>query len=215
MRCFLGFELDEGCRELMRVRVEPFYNELQRSMGWPVRLVPPGNWHMTGLFFKDLGDAERAAVWQEALRNVAAGVWNDIFFPFERLSLWPEPRRPSLICIAAPEWPGAAQWPLAQRLDEEPFSKGDTAHLRAFRPHITLMRFRGGAVRPYWREWQALGDRVPAIPPTAVRFNRVSLFLSDVSPAKPIYPREYTAPLKSSQRPQDMLRRPAALMLEE
>jgi 2'-5' RNA ligase len=215
MRCFIGFELDENCRELMRVRIEPFANRLQRELGWPIRLVPPPNWHLTCLFFKDLGEAERAAVWQEVLRNVEAGVWDDLLFPFESLALWPAPRKPSLVCLAAPESPAVGAWPLSQRLEEEPFSKGDTEHLRAYRPHITLMRFRGGAVRPYWREWQAFGDRIPQIPPTAVRFNRVSLLLSDVSPTKPIYPREYTAKLKTALKPQNMLRRPAALMLEE
>lgn len=215
MRCFLGFELDEGCRELMRVRIEPFANELQRKLGWPIRMVPPPNWHLTCLFFKDLSDSERAAVWQEALRNVETGVWNDLLFPFEGLRLWPTPRKPSLVCLAAPEVPLAGAWPLLGRLDEEPFSKGDTEHLRAYRPHITLMRFRGGATRPYWREWDAFGGSIPQIPPTTVRFDRISLFLSDVAPNKPIYPRQFTAKLKSGLRPQDMLRRPATLLMEE
>lgn len=215
MRCFIGFELDENCRELLRVHIEPFATRLQKVLGWPIRIVPPGNWHQTCLFFKDLGEQERATVWQEVERNVEAGVWDDLFFRWDGLVLWPAPRKPSLICLAGPPSPAVEAWPLTRRLSEEPFSKGDTEHLRTYRPHITLMRFRGGAGRPYWREWEALGDRVPQIPPTTIRFNRVSLLLSDVSPNKPIYTREFTAKLKTALKPQNMLRRPAALLMEE
>jgi 2'-5' RNA ligase len=214
MRCFIGFELDEDCRERLRVHIEPFWDRLQRDLGWPIRMVPPGNWHQTCLFFQDLNDAERAAVWQEVLRNVEAGVWADLLFPWEGLVLWPTPRKPSLVCLAAPPSQDIAHWPLLQRLNEEPFSKGDVEHLRVYRPHITLMRFRGGAVRPYWREWQAQAKHIPQIPPTAIRYSRVSLILSDVSPAKPIYPREYTTKLKTKVSMQTMLARPASLLLE-
>jgi hypothetical protein len=57
-------------------------------------------------------------------------------------------------------------------------------------------------------------DRVPQIPPTAIRFRAVSLIFSDVSPTKPIYTREFTAPLKSKVTLQTMLRRPQSLLLE-
>ncbi len=215
MRCFIGFELDENCRERLRVYVEPFCNRLQKVLGWPIRLVPPPNWHQTTLFFKDLSEPERATVWQEVLRNVEAGVWDDLFFTWEGLVLWPAPRKPSLVCVAAPVYPAAEAWPLTQKLGEEPFSKGDGEHLRTYRPHITLMRFRGGASRPYWREWEALGPHIPQVPPTTIRYDRVSLLLSDVGPDKLIYTREFTVKLKSALKPQNMLRRPASLLLKE
>jgi 2'-5' RNA ligase len=215
MRCFIGFELDEDCRERLRIHIEPFANKLQKELGWPIRMVPPQNWHQTCLFFPDLSDGERATVWQEVLRNVEAGVWSDLLFPWEGLTLWPSPRKPSLVCLAAAPVQDQEGWPLFQRLSEEPFSKGDVEHLKVYRPHITLIRFRGGASRPYWREWQAQGSRIPQIPPTAIRYNRISMILSDVSPQKPIYPREYTAKLKSKLSTQTMLRRPQSLMLEE
>lgn len=215
MRCFIGFELDEDCRERLRVHVEPFWKRLQGELGWPIRLVPPANWHQTCLFFPDLSESERAEVWQEVLHNVEEGVWSDLLFPWEGLVLWPSSRKPSLVCLAAPPSDEVARWPLLQRLGDSPFNKGDVEHLKTYRPHITLMRFRGGASRPYWREWEALGDRIPRVPPTAIRFDRVSLLLSDVSPAKPIYTREYTAKLKSKVTLQSLLRRPASLLLEE
>jgi len=201
VRCFLALELVDTCRERLRLRMLPFARTLQNEMRWPVRLVPPENWHATLLFFRDLTDAERAEVWQEVLRNVEAGVWDDLRLPWQGLVLWPNHRRPSLICLAAPPEPQAASWPITRRVGEPPFSKGEVAHLLAYRPHISLLRFQGAASRPYSKEWKALGDDLPQIPAVAIRFNRVSLFLSDVSAERPIYPREYTAPLKVSNFP--------------
>lgn len=215
MRCFVGFELDEDCRERLRVHIEPFWKELQGGLGWPIRMIPPANWHQTCLFFEDLSDSERATVWQEVLRNVESGVWADLLFPWEGLVLWPSHRKPSLVCLAAPVTPQLGHWPLLRKLDDPPFNKGDVEHLRTYRPHITLMRFRGGASRPYWREWQALGGRVPKIPPTAIRYRSVSMILSDVSPSKPIYTREYTTKLKSNVTLKTMLQRPASLFPPE
>ena len=195
MRCFVGFELVDTCLERLRQRVEPFCGVLQKQLGWQVRLVHPGNWHLTCLFFQDLTDEERAVVWQEVLRNVSAGAWSALEFPWNGLALWPTSRKPNLICLEAPAFPQAQHWLMAAKLDVPPFSKAETAHFSEFRPHITLMRFRGVAARPYGKEWQALGPNIPQVPPSAIRFDRVSLFLGDLSPAKPTYTREYTARL--------------------
>ena len=193
MRCFVGFELVDTCAERMRQRVEPFCAQLNKEFGWQVRMVHPKNWHMTALFFQDLNDAERAEVWTEVQRNIASGAWRDLVFPWTGLALWPTPRRPNLICLEAPVYLEAAQWPLSERIGSPPLSKADTAHFAEYRPHITLIRFRGPTSRPYGKEWQAMQREIPLIPPTAIRFDRVSLILGDVTPQKPIYTREYTA----------------------
>ena len=195
MRCFVGFELVDTCVERLRMRVEPFANHLVKEVGWQVRMVHPKNWHMTALFFQDLEQAERAEVWSEVLRNVEAGVWSDMIFPWNGLALWPTARRPNLIALEAPVYPDAAQWPLASRIGEAPFNKADTTHFAEYRPHITLIRFRGPGSRPYAKEWMGLSREIPLVPPTAIRFDRVSLFLSDVSPQKPVYTREFTTGL--------------------
>jgi 2'-5' RNA ligase len=195
VRCFIGFELVDTCLERMRLRVEPFCGVLQKEFEWPVRLVPPANWHMTGLFFQDLSKEERAQVWTEVLRNVDRGSWRNLYFPWEGLALWPTPRKPNLICLAAPVAAEAQTWPLAERLETPPFTKGDTTHFREFRPHITLMRFRGPSPHPFAQDWRRIGTRIPQIPPSTIRFDRVSLFLGDTTPQKPIYTREFTASL--------------------
>jgi 2'-5' RNA ligase len=179
----------------MRQRVAPFCTLLNKELGWQVRLVNPKNWHLTALFFDDLDEVERAEVWAEVLRNVGAGAWSGLLFPWTGLALWPTPRRPNLICLEAPVYPEAAQWPLAERIAAPPFSKADTAHFAEYRPHITLMRFRGPTTRPYAKEWQAIQREIPLIPPTAIRFDSVSMILSDVKPDRPVYTREYTATL--------------------
>jgi len=195
MRCFVGLELVDTCLERLRQRVEPFCRLLIREAGWQVRMVHPQNWHLTVLYFPELDAAERAEVWAEVERNVSAGAWSTLLIPWTGLALWPTPRRPNLICLEAPVYPEAAQWPLAQRLGALPFSKADAARLTEYRPHITLIRFRGPGSRPYAREWQALQKEIPQVPPTAIRFDRVSMILSDVKPDKPVYTREYTAVL--------------------
>jgi 2'-5' RNA ligase len=196
-RCFLGFELTEESRAYLRERLLPLHRALSGERHWPVRLVPPENWHATLLFFEGLEADERAQVWGEVERAVAAGAWRTLEFAWHGLALWPAPRRPALLCVEAERFAGAAAWPLAALAEQPPYSKGDTRHLLDYVPHITVMRFRKarGARLPRPRDWEAVQPLLPAIEAQALRFDRVSLFLSTVSPAQPVYPREHTLAL--------------------
>jgi len=197
-RCFLGFELTEASRAYLRERLEPLQRTLAGAHGWPIRLVPPDNWHATLLFFPRLEPALREPVWQAVQAAVAAGAWRRLDFAWRGLALWPSPRRPALLCVEAARYEAAAQWPLAARLDEAPFNLADTQHLRSYVPHLTVMRFRKGpGLRlPKPRDWEALQPVLPAIDGAALRFDRVSFFLSTVTPERPIYPRERTLALE-------------------
>ncbi|MEE8434596.1 MAG: 2'-5' RNA ligase family protein [bacterium] len=196
-RCFLGFELSEDSRAYLRDVLPPLQRMLSEAAGWPVRLVPPENWHATLLFFKELDEAERETVWAEVELGVASGVWRGLGFQWSGLAVWPSPRRPGLICLEAPDYAPATEWPLTGLLSQHPFSKGDGHHLQSYRPHITVMRFRRGrgvrAPRP--REIEARMAEFPTIDPARVRLEAVSFFLSMVSRQNPIYPRECTVPL--------------------
>ena len=196
-RCFLGFELSEESRAYFREVLPPLQRTLSEAAGWPVRLVPPENWHATLLFFKDLDEAERGTVWEEVERSVASGVWRGLGFEWSGLAVWPSPRRPGLICLEAPEYLPASEWPLTGKLSQPPFSKGDGHHLRSYRPHITMMRFRRGreVKTPKPREIAVRMAHFPSIDPARVRLEAVSFFLSTVSQQAPIYPRERTVPL--------------------
>lgn len=205
-RCFLGFELTESSRRYLEELLTPWQGMLEAEAGWPVRLVPPENWHTTLLFFKGLEPDQRDAVWAEVARSVASGVWRGLRFDWSGLAVWPSHRRPGLICLEAPLHASAADWPLTGRLAQHPFSQGDGHHLLAYRPHITVMRFRrGGAAgsTPPGRSLRLpsppeIAERMAALPvidPARVTLAAVSFFLSTVSPERPIYPREHTLSL--------------------
>lgn len=196
-RCFLGFELTEESRGYLRERLLPLHRALSVERRWPLRLVPPDNWHATLLFFNALEADERDAVWAQVERWTREGRWGPLHFAWQRLALWPAPRRPALLCLEAEPYAAARDWPLAAELDAPPFNKGDTRHLLDYVPHLTLMRFRKSreARLPRPRDWEAVQPLLPSIEPDAVRFDRVSFFLSTVSPQQPIYPREHTVAL--------------------
>ena len=193
-RCFLGFELSDSARGYLCSVISPLHARMKDELGWPVRLVPPDNWHATLLFFGDLDQAERAKVWEVVKSSVAGGTWRGLRPDWRNLSLWPSPRRPGLVCLEAPVYEPARDWPLTGMLDAEPFCKGEGQHLRDYRPHVTVMRFRRGrgARPPYPRQWERLAGDLPPIDPQAVTLQAVSFFLSTVSPQHPIYPRERT-----------------------
>ena len=68
----------------------------------------------------------------------------------------------------------------------------DVRHLNPFRPHITLVRFRGQGgrnVAAVWPEWMA---RIPPLDPVRIAVDRVAMMLSDLTPDKPAYTREYS-----------------------
>jgi 2'-5' RNA ligase len=196
-RCFLGFELRDDSRAYLRERLLPLHRELAETRGWPLRLVPPENWHATLLFFAALDAPERAEVWRAVEADAAAGAWGALDFAWRGLAPWPGPRRPGLLCVEAGPHAAAAAWPLTARLDQPPFAKGDTQHLRSYVPHITVMRFRKGRGQrlPRPADWDAVQPLLPALDPAALRFDRISFFLSTVSPQQPIYPRERTLAL--------------------
>lgn len=193
-RCFLAFEFDAETLAYLKKQVEPAHRMLAEEHGWPVRLIRPENWHVTLLFFDGLEEDERARVWREAARAVADGAWREPAFAWQGLSLWPTPRRPSLVCLEAGQTDAGAGWPLTVAC--EPFSKGDVAHYLAYRPHATVMRLRrGGKARSLGRDWQGLRDKLPSFDAARIRCDRVSLFLSTLSREQPVYPREFTARL--------------------
>jgi len=194
-RCFLAFELSEDSRAYLAERARALHARLAGELGWPVRLVPPDNWHATLLFFDDLDPAQREAAWGPVAEGARAGAWRGLAFAWRGFALWPSPRRPSLVCLEGDEYPGTAGWPVAPLLAQEPFCRGDVAHFRRYRPHVTVMRLRRGRHRLWARDWEGLSGALPAIEPGRVRFDRVSFFLSTLSRDAPIYPRERTAPL--------------------
>ncbi len=123
-----------------------------------------------------------------------SGVWGELAFGWEGLSVWPSPRRPSLICLEAGLFPGTSAWPLP--LDREPFSLAKIENYLTFRPHATVMRFHRRWRKSVGQDWGALRERLPTFEPERIRFDRVSFLLSTLTPEQPVYPREFTAHLR-------------------
>lgn len=131
-------------------------------------------------------------VWAAVERGVAEGAWRDLRFAWQRLAVWPNLRRPGLICAEAEPHLAAAHWPVLDALDQPPFNQADTRHAGRYVPHITVMRFRRGPRLPLASAWEALPPSLPALDAARIRFDRISFFLSTVSSQAPIYPRERT-----------------------
>ncbi len=201
LRCFVGFELAAESRAYLRERVTALHGELGRRLAGPqataqpLRMVPPDNWHGTLLFFPTLGRAARDVVWQAVARGVSAGAWRDLRFAWQGLAVWPNPRRPGLICAEAKPYAPAAHWPVLDALDQAPFNLADTHHAGRYVPHITMLRFRRGRHVGLATAWAALPAALLTLDAARIRYDRISFFLSTVSAQAPIYPRERTLPL--------------------
>jgi len=194
-RCFLAFEFSPESREYLELELRPFAKHLTRDLKWDLRKVRPENWHVTLLFFEGLDSEQRAEVWQAAESLAKEGIWKNLAFEWQKFSVWPNPRRPSLICLEAALYPGAVEWPLP--LTQSPYALGRVNHLQQYRPHATLMRFHRRWRRSVGSEWEALKPDLPKIKPEKIKLDRLSLFLSTLSRDKPLYPREFTVSLEA------------------
>ncbi len=192
-RCFLAFEFAPESLAYLEEKVVELRRLLVREAGLPLRPVRRENWHATLLFFESLEAGEREQVWAEVERAAREGVWRDLAISWRGFAVWPNLRRPSLVCLEGDEFAGTAAWPLP--VDREPFSKGQLNNYLHYRPHATLMRFARRERGPVGREWRALARFLPRISPGRITFDRVSFFLSTLSAEQPAYPREKSAPL--------------------
>ncbi|MDH4121455.1 MAG: hypothetical protein OEV94_07115 [Deltaproteobacteria bacterium] len=203
MRCFVAFELTDSAREEIFSRMDRLRQVAEEVLGadgihreW--RPVRRENGHVTLLFFPGLTAPQRHAVWKQVEESVRQGVWRGLTFSWRGFSLWPSARRPNLICLEADPYPLEERWPLTQWVSQPPFCGpdglplADVRHLNPFRPHITLVRFRGQGgrnVAAVWPEWMA---RIPPLDPVRIAVDRVAMMLSDLTPDKPAYTREYS-----------------------
>ena len=191
-RCFLGFEFTPSTLDYLRERILPFHYRLVDELNWPLRLVRPENWHVTILFFEGLDTPERNKVRERMEALVSGNPLEGTAFGWKGFSLWPSPRKPSLICLEATQTTASLKWGLP--ISEPPFSKGHIHHFLEYRPHATLMRFKGKG-RAMGKDWEALKKEMPVIQPEQIRVDRISLFLSTLTREKPVYPREFTLPI--------------------
>ena len=194
IRCFVAFEFTPESLIYLQDRITRAHRLLSEDHGWPLRLIRADNWHVTLLFFDGLEEAERRQVWKEVESGVSSGAWRAPEFSWQGLSPWPSPRRPSLVCLEAEPAEASVAWPL--QVASEPCCKGNVGHYLAYRPHATVMRFRGRDGRkPLGKRWPQIQGELPTLDSERIRCDRISMFLSTLSREQPVYPREFTLPL--------------------
>ncbi|MDH3585094.1 MAG: RNA 2',3'-cyclic phosphodiesterase [Phycisphaerae bacterium] len=169
VRCFVGLPPDDVVRADLADVIEP--------VAWEgFRKVAVDNLHLT---LKFLGDVEHAMV-EPVLAAVQAIVASQEPFDLNLLGLilLPNPRRPRVLAATTDAPPALLR--LVECLEEQAVELGFRREGRAFRPHITLGRFRRAP-----RQAPQLADL--DLPDTGFRVDRVVVYESVLEAAGPIY----------------------------
>jgi 2'-5' RNA ligase len=129
MRVFVAIPVPEGLQREMLA-----WEEKYRAL--PVRWLKGKNLHVTLVppWEERPGDVPETLA---RMRSAAGGLREPIPLSFSRVRFGPDPRRPRLIWAEGETSPALAA--LSQALHRE---LGITPEARAFRPHLTLARFR-------------------------------------------------------------------------
>jgi 2'-5' RNA ligase len=179
IRSFLAFELPKEIEEIVaRTSLE------MRHHGLDVRWVRPANIHLTIVFMGDV-DPDRLTGIEAALDPVCRGQ-NPFRVALKGTGVFPNRRRPNVIWIGLAgdveemsRFRDALQDPLA--------SFGIEKEARAFKPHLTLGRFRRGSAPGEGLD-RALSKFADLESPVCA-LERLTLFRSDLKPDGPIYTR--------------------------
>lgn len=186
IRSFLAFELSKEVRETLRTVIEE-----GRKAGLPVRWVPVGNIHLTVVFMGNVAESRIRPI------SDAAGEICGRHAPFQiqarGIGLFGSPRRPRVLWIGLA---GDVDRMAVFRDDLQgalaPF--GIRGEERAFRPHLTLGRFRDGA-----RGDASLNDllaRYEDLTGPACLLRELTLFRSDLKPGGSVYTQMAAWPLR-------------------
>jgi len=138
IRTFLALEPDAALRgqlELARAGLEAHFGHAG------VRWIEPANHHLT-LVFLGMTAVQQLARLQQGLRDAMAGL-GAFRYMLNRVDWFPDSAGPRVIAALAAEHEGFAAWhqALHAAMAEEGFPLDD----RAYRPHLSLARWRGRA----------------------------------------------------------------------
>jgi RNA 2',3'-cyclic 3'-phosphodiesterase len=179
IRSFLAFELPKDIGEIVaRTSLE------MRHYGLDVRWVRPANIHLTIVFMGEV-DPDRLTGIEAALDPVCRGQ-NPFRVALKGTGVFPNRRRPNVIWIGLAgdveemsQFRDALQDPLA--------SFGIEKEARAFKPHLTLGRFRRGS--PPGEGLDRALSKFADLESPVCALERLTLFRSDLKPDGPIYTR--------------------------
>lgn len=164
----MALEVDEDTRARLAAAADALRPQLRG-----VRLGAPGTFHLTLRFLGASSAAALASV--EAALRTAAGSCPAADVPVTGLGLFPEHGPPRVL------WAGldlpAPMRALQSACEQDARAAGFAPETRAFRPHVTLGRWRDRAPRP----------RLPDVALGEARLERVVLFRSDLRPTGAVH----------------------------
>jgi 2'-5' RNA ligase len=179
VRLFAAIDLSSATREAMAVEQKRIASSLTRS-DRPLKWVRPDRAHLTLVFLGEVGTGTAASLVSTIREDVQIAPFELVF---SGLGVFPPGGAPRVLWVGVSK--GAAEVTAVQReIAARVAAHGIEIEDRAFRPHLTLGRWRSS--RPSDRaRTLAAGDGMVA----AQQVARVTLFESRLSPSGP----EYTA----------------------
>ncbi|MCZ6829977.1 MAG: RNA 2',3'-cyclic phosphodiesterase [Gammaproteobacteria bacterium] len=168
MRLFLAFSLSSTESRAVYTACERFTAEEQAPLRW----VPADNWHVTVVFLGEVAE-HLLSLLAELVEPVVAR-YQYLSLNLDRLVWFPNTSKARLLALAGE--PGQPLQHLQQNLASELRRHGFTIEQRAWRPHLTLARYRGARKRfdPF---------ALPATPAVDLQLDRLSLLQSVAGPA--------------------------------
>jgi len=125
----------------MAHETEALAEELRRTLGARIRIIPPENWHITVSFLGVQEDGQFTGIMRAA--QSAAKRFKPIRIDFERIQCGPRQDDPRMLWLAADDASSGRIGLLKQALEDGLVAERVPFHreTRPFRGHITLVRF--------------------------------------------------------------------------
>jgi 2'-5' RNA ligase len=179
IRSFLAFELPSQIRE----QIEEISRELRQS-SLPVRWVRTENIHLTVIFLGSVGEDIIDDIKEKV--GVIAERFSAVKISLNGVGVFPNWRRPRVFWVGLDgEIENLSN--LRNELQAELKALGFKPEKRAFRPHLTLGRFKSSLERDEELKW--ILDRFHDINSDAHYLSELILFKSDLKPGGPLYTR--------------------------
>jgi len=138
MRAFIAIDLPDSIRAALRHKQASF-----RSACPDARWIQPEGIHLTLKFLGEISDRKVTEVC-ESLRNL--GRFESFAVGLKGFGFFPDARRPRVFWVGVDAPPNLKQ--LAEQVEEAMARIGFAREERAFRPHLTLARFRVPQAQP-------------------------------------------------------------------
>ncbi len=132
MRAFVAIDLPESLRAALR-RTQASFRPVSADARW----TQPEGIHLTLKFLGEISDAKVKEV-SEALKNL--GRFEAFAIGLKGFGFFPDARRPKVFWTGVEAPPSLGK--LAEHVEEAMRKIGFAREPRAFRPHLTLARFR-------------------------------------------------------------------------